>query len=100
VAHNFYISPFTLTVLLFMESMFVGTSEAKSARVRLMALLALYDCLPPSIDEIVIPDFNPPPSFDSANDSDSILRSDLDVISQKLHVKGLDSFIPSLLVIL
>jgi hypothetical protein len=77
-----------------MESMFVGTSEAKSARVRLMALLALYDCLPPSIDGIVIPDFNPPPSFDSANDADSILRS-LDVISQKLHVKGLDSFIAS-----
>ena len=77
-----------------MESNFIDTSEAKSARVRLMALLALYDRLPPSIDGTVIPDFNPPPRFDSANDADSILRS-LQAISQKLHIKGLDSFVAS-----
>ena len=74
-----------------METQPVDTTETNAARVRLMALLALYDCLPPSIDGIVIPDFNPPPSFDSANDANSILHS-LDAISQKLHIHGLDSF--------
>lgn len=85
----------TPTLLLVMETQSVDTTETNAARVRLMALLALYDCLPPSIDGIVIPDFNPPPSFDSVNDANSILHS-LDAISQKLHIQGLDSFRTSL----
>jgi hypothetical protein len=80
----------TRTLLLAMETQPVDTTETNAARVRLMALLALYDCLPPSIDGIAIPDFNPPPSFDSANDANSILHS-LDAISQKLHIQGLES---------
>lgn len=77
-----------------MDPQHIDSNEAKAARVRLMALLALYDCLPPSMDRIAIPDFNPPPSFDSANDADSIIRS-LHAISHKLHIQGLDSLMTS-----
>jgi hypothetical protein len=77
-----------------MKSPPADSDEAKTARVRLMALLALYDRLPPSIDGIAVPDFNPPPNFDSAHDTESIIRS-LEAISQKLHIKGLASLVAS-----
>lgn len=50
-----------------------------------MALLSLYDLLPPAFDGMAsLPDFDSLPALDSAIDSDSVLRS-LVAIARKLH---------------
>jgi hypothetical protein len=66
------------------------SDDSNSLRVRLMALLAIYDLLPPSLDKTAFPDFNPPPEFDSTIDLDSIVHS-LALIGRKLQIPNYDS---------
>lgn len=63
----------------------INSQDSDALRVRLMALLAIYDLLPPSLDQTTFPDFNPPPEFDSSMDIDSIVHS-LAVIGRKLQI--------------
>ncbi|GLB34297.1 hypothetical protein LshimejAT787_0111810 [Lyophyllum shimeji] len=62
------------------------SDESKTRRLRLVALLSLYDLLPPSFDRAAFLDFNSPPPFDSTTiDNDTLVHS-LVAIARRLHI--------------
>ena len=66
------------------------STESKSLRLRLVALLSLYDLLPPTFDKAAFLDFNSPPPLDAtAIDRETTLHSLL-AIAQQLQSRGLD----------
>ncbi|KAG6828310.1 hypothetical protein H0H92_008425 [Tricholoma furcatifolium] len=61
------------------------SSESKTLRLRLVALLSLYDLLPPSFDKAAFLDFNSPPPLDATViDRDTTIQSLL-AIAQRLQ---------------
>lgn len=68
----------------------INSQDSDALRARLMALLAIYDLLPPSLDKTTFPDFNPPPEFESSGDIDSIIHS-LVVIGRKLEIPNIEA---------
>jgi hypothetical protein len=65
----------------------IVSEETKALRLRLIALLSLYDLLPPCLEDNLDPDFDTLPGLNDATDIDVVLQS-LTSIVQKLHVTG------------
>ncbi|KAG5352066.1 hypothetical protein E4T56_gene4747 [Termitomyces sp. T112] len=66
------------------------SAESKTLRLRLVALLSLYDLLPPTFDKAAFLDFNsPPPLGATAIDRDTVLHSLL-AIAQQLESREFD----------
>ncbi|RDB19965.1 hypothetical protein Hypma_013056 [Hypsizygus marmoreus] len=77
-----------------LNHMSLGNSgESENLRLRLVALLALYDLLPPSFDETTCLDFSLLPAFDAKMDPDSVVQS-LTAIVRKLHMPNANVSFP------